>query len=215
MLHDRSNIRSAPSTRGAPLLLHGDVYARGSAYTLPMSSPTLINTKLVFRTYAVLAAVLGAIGLAGNLGVSLGAQLQPALLVVHPADASPWGQYVVPRLAGTVLIMAALIALAFARLDDAEARRGSLNRFAIAHVVFGFLFRESRAHSSRRSCPRPSCGHGWWSASSSSHSPSSMPRDSRLVIRAPTHCARDTRHKFARRHAAKNGLGWRAISTTR
>ena len=105
-----------------------------------MSSPTLINTKLIFRAYAVLAAILGMIGLDGNLGVSLGAQLQPAFLVVHPTDASPWGQYVVPRLAGTVLIMAALIALAFARLDDAEARRRSLVRFAIAHVIFGFLF---------------------------------------------------------------------------
>ena len=105
-----------------------------------MSSPTLINTKLVFRTYAVIAAVLGMIGLDGNAGVSLGAELQPAFLVVHPTDASPWGQYVVPRLVGAVLIMAALIALAFARLDDAEARRRSLNRFAIAHVVFGFLF---------------------------------------------------------------------------
>jgi signal transduction histidine kinase len=105
-----------------------------------MSSPTLINTKLVFGAYAVLAAVLAIIGLDGNAAVSLGAELQPAFLVVHPTDASPWGQYVVPRLAGTVLIMAALIALAFARLDDAEARRRSLNRFAIAHVVFGFLF---------------------------------------------------------------------------
>src|SRR6187401_3526618 len=34
----------------------------------------------------------------------------------------------------------ALIALAFARLEDAEARRRSLNRFAIAHVVGGILF---------------------------------------------------------------------------
>jgi len=105
-----------------------------------MSSPTLINTKLIFRAYAVLAAILGMIGLDGNAGVLLGAELQPAFLVVHPTDASPWGQYVVPRLAGTVLIMAALIALAFARLDDAEARRRSLVRFAIAHVIFGFLF---------------------------------------------------------------------------
>jgi signal transduction histidine kinase len=101
---------------------------------------SLINTKLVFLGYAVLAAVLGVIGLAGNAGVSLGAELQPAFLVVRPTVASPWGPYVVPRLVGAVLIMAALIALAFARLDDAEARRRSLTRFAIAHVVFGLLF---------------------------------------------------------------------------
>lgn len=100
---------------------------------------SLINTKLVFRAYAILAAVLGVIGLEDD-GRSLGAQLQPAFLVVNPTDASPFGQYVVPRLAGSVLILLALIALAFARLDDAEARRRSLNRFAIAHVVFGILF---------------------------------------------------------------------------
>jgi signal transduction histidine kinase len=104
-----------------------------------MSSPTLINTKLVFRAYALVAAVFAAIGLDSTAG-SLGAQLQPAFLVVSPTDASPWGQYVVPRLAGTTLILLALIALAFARLDDAEARRRSLNRFAIAHVIFGVMF---------------------------------------------------------------------------
>jgi signal transduction histidine kinase len=101
---------------------------------------SLINTTLVFRAYAVLAAVLGGLCLGGIVGGTLGAELQPAFLVVHPTDASPWGQYVVPRLVGAVLIMAALIALAFARLDDAEARRRSLNRFAVAHVVFGLLF---------------------------------------------------------------------------
>jgi signal transduction histidine kinase len=106
-------------------------------YTVPMP---LINTKLVFRAYAFVAAMLGAVCLDGNVALSLGAELQPAFLVVRPSEASPWGQYVVPRLVGTVLIMAALIALAFARLDDAEARRRSLTRFAIAHVVFGLLF---------------------------------------------------------------------------
>jgi len=106
-----------------------------------MSFPTLINTKPVFRAYAVLTAVLAVIGLSGDTWVSsLGAQLQPAFLVLHPTAASPFGQYVVPRLAGVVLLTAALIALAFARLEDAEARRHSLNRFAIAHVVGGILF---------------------------------------------------------------------------
>src|SRR5678815_2422263 len=101
---------------------------------------SLINTKLVFRAYAVAAALLGVIPLAGTGGASLGAELQPAFLVVHPTAASPFGQYVVPRLAGTFLILAALIALAFAKLEDEEARRRSLSRFAIAHVVFGILF---------------------------------------------------------------------------
>jgi signal transduction histidine kinase len=103
-------------------------------------SPTHINTKLVFRTYAAITAILGIIGIAGNAGVSLGAELQPAFLVLHPTEASPWGQYVVPRIVGAILITAALLALAFARLTDAEARRRSLNRFAGAHVVFGVLF---------------------------------------------------------------------------
>jgi hypothetical protein len=102
--------------------------------------PSLINSKLVFRAYALVAAVLGVICLQGNAGVALGAQLQPAFLVLHPTAASPWGQYVVPRLTGVVLLTAALIALAFARLDEAEARRRSLTRFAIAHVVFGVMF---------------------------------------------------------------------------
>ena len=86
-----------------------------------------------------MTALLGVIGLSGNFG-QLGVELQPAFLVVHPTNASPWGEYVVPRLSGTFLILAALIALAFARLDDDEARRRSLTRFAIAHVVFGILF---------------------------------------------------------------------------
>ena len=91
-----------------------------------MSFPTLINTKPVFRAYAVLTAVLAVIGLSGDTWVSsLGAQLQPAFLVLHPTAASPFGQYVVPRLAGVVLLTAALVALAFARLEDAEARRRS------------------------------------------------------------------------------------------
>jgi signal transduction histidine kinase len=99
-----------------------------------------INTKLVFRTYAAVMAVLGLVGLDGNIGIALGAQLQPAFLVVHPTAASPWGQYVVPRIVGAVLFTAALMALAFASLDDADARRRSLNRFAVAHVVFGVLY---------------------------------------------------------------------------
>jgi signal transduction histidine kinase len=105
-----------------------------------MSAPTPINTKLVFRIYAALMATLGVVGVWGGLGVSLGAELQPAMLVLHPTAASPFGPYVVPRLVGAVLITAALLALAFARLTDAEARRRSLNRFAAAHVVFGVMF---------------------------------------------------------------------------
>jgi signal transduction histidine kinase len=105
-----------------------------------MSSALPINTKIVFRTYAAIMAVLGLLGLDGNVGVTLGTQLQPAFLVIHPTAASPWGQYVVPRIVGSVLLTASLIALAFASIEDAEARRRSLNRFAVAHVVFGFLY---------------------------------------------------------------------------
>ncbi len=100
---------------------------------------SLINTKVIFAAYAVTAAALGLTFLGSNVGVTLGAEFQPAFLVVHPTAASPWGQYVVPRLAGTVLLFSA-IALAFARIEDAETRRRSLSRFAIAHVVFGVMF---------------------------------------------------------------------------
>ena len=98
-----------------------------------------INTRFVFRVYAAVVAVLGIVALNGP-ATALGADLQPAFLVLHPTAASPWGQYVVPRIVGALLITAALIALAFARLDDGEARRRSLNRFAAAHIVFGVLF---------------------------------------------------------------------------
>ena len=105
-----------------------------------MTSTTVIDTRLAFRAYAVLTAALGMACVGGNVGVTLGAEFQPAFFVLHPTDASPWGQYVVPRLAGAVLLFAAMIALAFARIDDAEIRRRSLSRFAIAHLVFGVLF---------------------------------------------------------------------------
>ena len=105
-----------------------------------MVSTLAISPKIVFRTYAFVTIVLGVVGLDGNAGVTLGAQFQPAVLVLQPNEATPFGPYVVPRIVGTVLFTAGLIALAFARLDDAEARRRSLNRFAAAHVVFGFLF---------------------------------------------------------------------------
>ena len=105
-----------------------------------MTSTTVIDTRLAFRAYAVLTAALGMACVGGNVGVTLGAEFQPAFFVLHPTDASPWGQYVVPRLAGAVLLFAAMIALAFARIEDAEIRRRSLSRFAIAHLVFGVLF---------------------------------------------------------------------------
>lgn len=105
-----------------------------------MSSTVAITPTIVFRVYAAVTIALGVIGLDGNAGVTLGAELQPASLVLQPNAATPYGPYVVPRIVGCVLLTAGLLALAFARLEDAEARRRSLNRFAAAHVVFGVLF---------------------------------------------------------------------------
>jgi signal transduction histidine kinase len=98
-----------------------------------------LETLWIFRGYGWLLIVLGVIGLDGNLGVSLGAQLQPADLVLHPNPATPFGPYIVPRLVGCVLVLVGMLALAFGNLQDAEARRRSLTRFAVAHVLFGCL----------------------------------------------------------------------------
>jgi len=84
--------------------------------------------------------VLGVLGLDGNIGLSLGAKLQPADLILHPNPATPFGPYIAPRLVGCVLVLVGMLALAFGDLEDAEARRRSLTRFAVAHVVFGFLY---------------------------------------------------------------------------
>ncbi|HET6959211.1 MAG TPA: histidine kinase, partial [Vicinamibacterales bacterium] len=98
-----------------------------------------LETLWIFRGYGWLLIALGLIGLDGNVGVSLGARLQPADLVLHPNPATPFGPYIVPRLVGCVLVLVGTLALAFGDLQDAEARRRSLTRFAVAHVLFGFL----------------------------------------------------------------------------
>ena len=99
-----------------------------------------LTTRWIFRVYGWTLIVLGFMLLGGNVGLSLSTRLQPADMVLHPNAASPWGQYIVIRIVGCVLIAAGMLALAFGNLEDPEARRRSLNRFAIAHVVFGVLF---------------------------------------------------------------------------
>src|SRR5689334_10545194 len=98
-----------------------------------------LETLWIFRGYGWLLIALGVIGLDGNLGVSLGARLQPADLVLHPNPATPFGPYIVPRLVGSVLVLVGMLALAFGDIENAEARRRSLTRFAVAQVLFGVL----------------------------------------------------------------------------
>jgi signal transduction histidine kinase len=101
---------------------------------------TDLPTRWIFRAYGWLLIGLGIVGLDGNAGRSIGARLQPADLVLHPNPATPFGAYIVPRMAGAVLVLVGMLALAFGNLQDAEARRRSLSRFAIAHVLFGFFY---------------------------------------------------------------------------
>ena len=97
--------------------------------------PDSIDPKLVFRVYAWIAIIWGFFLDGGStwLPQALARALQPAAML-------PWGQYVVPRLTGAAVGAAGVCALGFARIEDPAGRRRALYRFAIAHLLFGWIF---------------------------------------------------------------------------
>src|ERR1035437_5776095 len=86
--------------------------------------PDAIDTRGVFRTYAVLA------GLAGIFLLSWGVMWFDADL-----PGQPWGKAALVRVLGSFVIAAGCCAAGFAAVDDPSARRRGLFWFAVGHTV--------------------------------------------------------------------------------
>jgi len=89
------------------------------------SDSTPVNTRLVFRVYAVSAWVAGSFFYGWGRG-----------LFVQPLVGLPQGsEYMVARLAGSALLGVGFLATAVAGTDDDDARRRALGWWAVGHAV--------------------------------------------------------------------------------
>jgi signal transduction histidine kinase len=87
-------------------------------------SPDTVDTRIVFRVYAVLAFWAGIILLAPP----------PAWLSTTLAT-TPWGKLVVFRLFAAVFVAAACFAMGFGQIEDPRSRHRALLWFAVGHAV--------------------------------------------------------------------------------
>src|SRR5215204_5671694 len=97
-----------------------------------------LDTRLVFRIYGWTAIVIGiAVSEWPNVGaIDFAQKLQPAATVATLS----FGIFVVPRIMGFAVVAAGIAALGMAAVDDPADRRRCLTRFAIAHLIFGWVF---------------------------------------------------------------------------
>src|SRR5512138_2833098 len=86
--------------------------------------PDSVNTHVVFRVYAGVAALAGLLLL---LGAPRG--------VTTALGSSPAEKALFVRMAGASLLAAACVALGFAQVEDPRNRRQALRWFANAHLV--------------------------------------------------------------------------------
>jgi len=89
-----------------------------------LPGPDVIDTRIVFRVYAGLAALAGFVLLAG---------LGPGLTTTLVSE--PGARLIILRLAAALLVAAACTAAGFASIDEAHSRHRALLWFAVGHLV--------------------------------------------------------------------------------
>jgi signal transduction histidine kinase len=93
-----------------------------------------LDTRMVFWVYAVL------VGLAGVLLIAWGPMWFGADL-----PGLPWGKAALIRIVGSLLVAAACVGIAMARVDDPVARSRALGWFAAAHWIVATMVQIQRA----------------------------------------------------------------------
>ncbi len=94
----------------------------------PREAPDAIDTRIVLRAYA------GLVGAAGFLMFGWG-----GLIFRTPPIHDPWGQWVIVRLIGGVMLAAALSARGLSQVDDPITRHRALFWFLLAHLALFFV----------------------------------------------------------------------------
>jgi signal transduction histidine kinase len=95
--------------------------------------PDAIDTRLVLRIYAWLAVTGGLYAYAWPIWA------QKTALPLR-IDGMPWALYGIVRTDAALIVGSGVCALAIAIIEDPAIRRRALVRFAIAHLIFGFLW---------------------------------------------------------------------------
>ena len=105
----------------------------------PGAHPEAIDTRLVFRVYAWIAITSGLLVYLWPLLYNWPAvsfDLEP----YGRSDPRTWGAFGVLRAVAATVVAFGCLASAFAVVDDPLSRRRGLQRFAVAHLVFGAMF---------------------------------------------------------------------------
>jgi len=123
----------------------GDAPPSLQSYTLRMSRPEAIDSRLVFRVYAAAALPLGIVS-----------YMWPLIL---PGSESVSSWMVRTRLSAAVVVALGTCAAALARVDDPIGRRRALIGFAHAHLMMGAML---LVQAIAQWVPTISVGLAWW-----------------------------------------------------